>query len=142
MIRNYFKIAVRHIIRHKLFSAINILCLAIGITFSMIIGVYILNQENVNGNIKNVDNQYIVKSKWKVKEMGMDITTFGPLAKTAKEEYPDLVENYYRFNPVATVVSVGSDHFKENIAIGDTTLVTMYGFPVLYGNKEKAFANF
>ena len=71
----------------------------------------------------------------------MDITTFGPLAKTAKEEYPGIVENYFRFNPVATVVSVGNNHFKENIAICDTTLVSMYGFPALYGKQDKAFAN-
>ncbi len=141
MLKNYFKIAIRHLTRHKLFSLINILCLAIGITFSIIIGVYILNEESVNSNLKNVSNQYIIKSNWKVKEMGMDITTIGPLAKTMKEEYPSLVENYYRYNPVATVVSVGNNHFKENIAIGDTTLVSMYGFPVLYGNKEKAFTN-
>ncbi|HLK31220.1 MAG TPA: ABC transporter permease [Puia sp.] len=141
MIRNYFTIAIRHLMRHKLFSAINILCLAIGITFTMIIGVYVMNQQDVNQSIKDVRNQYLVKSKWKVKEMGMDITTFGPLAKMAKEEYPTLVENFYRYNPVATVVSVGINHFKENIAIGDTTLVSMYNLPVLYGNKEKAFTN-
>ncbi len=141
MIKNYLKIAIRHLTRHKLFSLINILCLAIGITFSIIIVVYILNEESVNSNLKNVSNQYIIKSNWKVKEMGMDITTIGPLAKTMKEEYPSFVENYFRYNPVATVVSVGNNHFKENIAIGDTTLVSMYGFPVLYGNKEKAFTN-
>ena len=141
MFKNYFKIATRHLARHKLFSLINIFCLSIGITFSIIIGGYILNEENVNGNIRNVGNQYIIKSGWKVKDMGLDFTTIGPLAKTAKEEYPNLVENYYRYNPVATVLSFGNNHFKENIAIGDTTLVSMYGFPVLYGNKEKAFAN-
>src|SRR5579871_1443648 len=141
MIRNYFTIAIRHLTRHKLFSAINILCLAIGITFTIIIGMYVMNQQEVNQSIKDVRNQYVVKSKWKVKEMGMDITTFGPLAKMAKEEYPTLVENFYRYNPVGTVVSVGNNHFKENIAIGDTTLVSMYNLPVLYGNKEKAFTN-
>ena len=67
----------------------------------------------------------------------MDITTIGPLAKTMKEEYPLFVENYFRYNPVATVVSVGNNHFKENIAIGDTTLVSMYGFPVFMAIKKK-----
>jgi putative ABC transport system permease protein len=141
MFKNYFKIATRHLARHKLFSLINIFCLAIGITFSIIIGTYILNEENVNSNINDLGNQYIIKSDWKIKNMGLDFTTIGPLAKAVKEEYPNLVENYYRYNPVATVLSVGDIHFKENIAIGDTTLVSMYGFPVLYGNKEKAFTN-
>ena len=141
MLKNYFKIAIRHLTRHKLFSVINILCLAIGITFSMTIGIYILNQEAVNSHLKNVENQYIIKSKWKTKDMGLDITTLGPLAKTLKTEYPNLVADYYRYNPVTNVVSAGDKYFKENIAIGDTTFVSMYGLPVLYGNPKQAFQN-
>ncbi|MEO8403902.1 MAG: ABC transporter permease [Chitinophagaceae bacterium] len=120
---------------------INILCLAIGITFSMLIGVYVLNQKTVNGQLKNVDNQYVLKSKWKIKGMGLDVTTIAPLGPELKEKYPNLVANYFRFNPVTNVVTVGEKNLKENIAICDTNLVSMYGFEVLKGNKEKAFAN-
>ena len=141
MFKNYFKIAIRHLTAHKLFSLINILCLAIGITFSIITGTYILNQGAVNSNLKNLENQYIIKSKWKTKDMGLDITTLGPLAKTLKTEYPNLVADYYRYNPVTNVVSAGDKHFKENIAIGDTTFVSMYGLPVLYGNPKQVFQN-
>lgn len=141
MFKNYFKIAIRHLTRHKLFSLINILCLSIGITFSIIIGVYVLNEEGVNGELKNVENQYIIKSKWKTKDMGLDITTLGPLAKTLRTEYPNLVADYYRYNPVTNVVSAGDKHFKQYIAIGDTTFVSMYGFPVLYGDPKQAFKN-
>src|SRR5690349_13545399 len=107
MIRNYFLIAIRHMTRHKLFSIINILCLAIGITFSMLIGVYILNQKNTNHDLKNYRQQYVIKSKWKVKDMGLPLTTVGPLAKTLKDQYPNLVANYFRYNPVTNVVSAG-----------------------------------
>jgi len=75
MFKNYLLIAWRHLTRHKLFSAINILCLSIGITFAMLIGVYILKQESVNKDIRNIDRQYVIKSKWKVKDMGLPITT-------------------------------------------------------------------
>jgi ABC-type antimicrobial peptide transport system permease subunit len=141
MLKNYFTIAVRHLLRHKFFSAINILCLAIGITFSLIIGIYVLGQYNINTSLKNVNNQYIVKSNWKVKEMGLDITTFGPLPKILKEEYPSLVANYYRYNPVTNVVSGGDKYFKEDIAIGDTGFISMYGFSVLYGNRQHPFTD-
>src|SRR5437868_18744 len=56
MFKNYFTIGFRHVLRHKFFSAINVLCLAIGITFSLIIGVYVLNQYNINASLKNVNN--------------------------------------------------------------------------------------
>jgi putative ABC transport system permease protein len=141
MFKNYFIIATRHLVRHKFFSAINILCLALGITFSLIIGIYVLNQYGINTSLKNVNNQYIIKSDWTVKEMGLDITTFGPLAKTLKEEYPGLVASYYRYNPVTNVVSAGDKAFKEDIAIGDTNFISMYDFPLLYGNKHQPFTD-
>lgn len=145
MLRNYLTIAIRHLAKHRLFSFITIFCLAIGITFSLIIGMYIFHQEDINTPLRDVNNLYIIKSNWKVKDQGLAFTTVGPLAKAAKEEYPALVRNYYRYNPVATAVTVrdgkGDDHFKAEIAIGDTTLVSMYGFPVLYGNKDNAFPN-
>lgn len=141
MLKNYIIVALRHLLRHKFFSAINILCLSIGITFSLIIGVYVINQYEVNGALKNVQRQYIVKSKWKIKDMGLDITTLGPLPKVLREEYPRLVAGYYRYNPVTNVVSAGDKFFKEDISIGDTSFISTYGFPLLEGNRQKPFAD-
>ncbi len=141
MLSNYLKIAWRNLWRNKGFSAINILCLSIGLTFSMLIGIYVLNQAGINGSIKNIGSQYVITSKWKQENMGLPTTTLGPLAKTIKDEYPGLVENYYRFDPVVNIVSVGDKHFRTQISVGDTTLVSMYGFPLLYGNPRRAFTN-
>ena len=141
MFKNYFTIALRHLTRHKLFSFINIFCLAIGIAFSIIIGVYVLNQVEVNKDLKNLSSQYLIKSKWKNANMGIEITTLGPLAKAMKDDYPGLIEDYYRFDPGANIVSVGDKHFREDISVGDTTFVSMFGFPLLYGNPKQAFIN-
>jgi len=136
MLQNYFKIAWRNLWKNKGFSIINIFCLALGITFSLLIGIYVLNAEGVNSGIRNIDNQYVIKSKWKEDNQGIPITTLGPLAKTMKDEYPNLVENYYRFDPVVNIISVGDKHFRTQIAVGDTTLVSMYGFPLAHGNPN------
>ncbi|HTD40223.1 MAG TPA: ABC transporter permease [Mucilaginibacter sp.] len=141
MLQNYIKIAWRNLWKNKGFSVINILCLALGITFSLLIGVYVLNEESVNSGIKNISDQYVIKSDWKQENLGASITTLGPLAKTIKDEYPNLIENYYRFDPVVNIVSVGDKHFRTQISVGDTTLVSMYGFPLLHGNPNQAFRN-
>jgi len=141
MLQNYFKIAWRNLWRNKGFSIINIFCLALGITFSLLIGIYVLNEESVNSGIKNIGDQYVIKSKWKQDNQGIPITTLGPLAKTMKDEYPGLVENYYRFDAVVNIISVGDKHFRTQIAVGDTTLVSMYGFPLAYGDPNRAFRN-
>ena len=68
----------------------------------------------------------------------------GPTAKTMKDEYPNLVANYYRFDPVVNIISVGDKAlFRTQIAAGDTTLVSMYGFPLAYhlGNPNRGFSS-
>ncbi|HEX9512967.1 MAG TPA: ABC transporter permease [Puia sp.] len=141
MLRNYLTIAYRHLTRHKLFSLINIFCLALGLTFSFLIGIYVLDEKSVNGDLRDIRQQYVLKSKWKQENMGSDITTLGPLAKTIQEEYPWLVAGYYRFDPVQNIVSSGDKHFRVNISAGDTGFISLYGFPLLHGNPYKAFRN-
>jgi hypothetical protein len=112
MLKNYILVALRQFSRHKMFSALNVFCLAIGISFCLLIGQYILHEASVNANLKNIHRQYFISSDWKEKNGGPDITTVGPLAKALKTNYPGLVSNYFRFNPVTNVVSSGDRYFK------------------------------
>jgi hypothetical protein len=58
MIRNYFKIAFRNIIRHKAFAAINIAGLAIGMTCSIFILLWVQNELSYDRFHKNADEIY------------------------------------------------------------------------------------
>ncbi|MEP6846479.1 MAG: ABC transporter permease, partial [Panacibacter sp.] len=139
MIKNYFKIAWRNIIKSRFYSVVNIIGLAAGIAFTLIIVSYVWSELQVNRNLKNADNQYIIQSKWKDPNLGIELTTLGPLAKELKERYPDLVANYYRWDGVTSNVSKGDKSFREGIQICDSTMFTMYGFTLLYGNPTTAF---
>jgi len=135
------RIAFRQFTRHKMFSALNVFCLAIGISFCMLIGQYIVHESSVNSIYKDVHQQYFLNSEWKVKNSGPAMTTVGALVKALKQNYSNLISDYYRFNPVVNVVSAGDQHFREDVSIGDTNLVSMYGLPLLYGNPNKAFTD-
>ena len=141
MLKNYILVALRQFSRHKLFTGLNIFCLTIGISFCMLMGQYILQERNINHNLKNIHQQYFITSEWKIKDTGPELTTIGPLAKALKQKYSDLVANYYRFNPLSTVVSAGEKNFKEDVSIGDTSLISIYGQPLLYEDPAHAFPN-
>ena len=136
MIRNYFKIAWRNLKKHRFYSAINILGLFSGLTFALLIGAYVWGELQINTSLNNADRQLILMSDWKDPNMGIDFTTTGPLAKRLKEDYPNLVENYYRWDGITSIISKGANSFREDIIIGDSTLYAMYGFKLLYGNKK------
>ncbi|NBB19886.1 FtsX-like permease family protein [Runella sp. CRIBMP] len=138
MLQNYFKIGWRNLRKNGIFTFINIFGLSVGLTFTLLIGSYVWNEWQVNADLRNIENQYIIQSKWKQPNMGIEITSLAPLAKTLKEQYPNLIENYYRFDGVSTTVSKGDKHFREDIQIGDSTLLTMYGIPLMHGDARTA----
>ncbi|MBX9781800.1 MAG: ABC transporter permease [Chitinophagaceae bacterium] len=138
MIKNYFKIAWRNITKHKFYSVVNIIGLFAGIVFALLIGVYVWQELQVNKNLRNHKRQYLLTTKSKDPNLGYELATFGPLAKRLKEDYPNLVANYYRYDGITSVVSKGDKHLREDIAIGDSTLLPMYGFKALYGDVNTA----
>ena len=138
MLKSYIKIAWRNLWKHKVFSLINILGLSIGIAFTLLIGAYVWGQLQVNHQLKNANNQYIILSKWKDPNLGNDITSIADLPKSLADNYPNLVANYYHFDGVSTNVSKGDMHYREAIQLGDSTLLKMYGFKLLDGDARTA----
>ncbi|MBS1602226.1 MAG: ABC transporter permease [Bacteroidetes bacterium] len=138
MFRHYYRIAIRHILRGGLYSFLNILCLSLGILIALLIGGYCWSEWRVNRDFTHADRQYILMSDWKDPNLGYPLATLGPLALALKENYPGLVANYYRQDGVTSAVSYGDKHFREGLQIGDSTMLTMYGFRLLYGNARTA----
>ncbi|WP_229213658.1 ABC transporter permease [Dyadobacter psychrotolerans] len=124
--------------KRRFFAFVTILGLSVGLTFTFLIAGFICGEIQVNLNLRNAENQYIIRSKWKNPDMGIDFASLGPLGKTLKENYPDLVANYYRFDGITVAVSKNEKHFREEIQTGDSTLLSMYGFPLLHGDPNTA----
>ncbi len=141
MFKNYFKIAWRNIIKSRFYSAINVIGLSTGIAFTLLIAAYVWSELQVNKNLKNADRQYIIQGKWKDPNLGYQFTTLGPLAKALKDNFPDLVANYHRWDGVTSNISKGDKVFRDDISICDSTLLSMYGFKLLYGNAATALHN-
>ncbi|MES2647250.1 MAG: ABC transporter permease [Bacteroidota bacterium] len=138
MLKNFITIAWRNLLKHKTFSVINVFGLSAGIAFSLLIGAFIWSEFQVNKDLKNNDRIYMVQSKWKDPNMGYDFSTLAPLAKALKTNYPQLVEEIYHHDGITSIVSKGEKHFSEGLQVGDASLLSMFGFPLLYGDAVTA----
>ncbi|RFZ95207.1 ABC transporter permease [Mucilaginibacter conchicola] len=136
MLYNYITIAWRNILKNKLFSFINIFGLSVGIAFTMLMAAYVWQEWSVNHDLRNADNQYIIQSKWKDPSQGYELTAIGDLPKALKEQYPNLVANYYHWDGVSSTVSKGDLHFRESLQVGDSTFLSMYGLKMLHGDAN------
>lgn len=138
MLKSYIKIAWRNLNNNRFYAVINVLGLSVSIAFTMLIAVFIWQQYSVNSALRNNDRQFIIQSEWKDPNMGIAFTSFGALAKELKTNYPNLVANYYRWDGITSNVSFADKHFREGIQVGDSTLLSMYGFSVIDGNPNTA----
>ncbi len=140
MLFHFLKIAARQLRKTPVFACINILGMAIGLTFVLLIGLYIYSEFQVNKELKNLDQQYILQSEWKKEGIGLPFTTLAPLPKALRDEYPHLVKDFYRIHGITSNISVGEKSFREEVQVGDPSLISMYGIPLLEGD-EKAMTN-
>jgi putative ABC transport system permease protein len=138
MLKNYFKIAWRNIVKHRFYSFVNIVGLFTGITFALLIGAYVWQELQVNKELRNYKQQFFLQTQWKDDAQSGAITTFAPLAKRLKEEYPNLIVNFYRWDGITSGVTKGDKSFREDIQLGDSTLLSMFGFELLHGDKQTA----
>ncbi len=60
MIRNYFKIALRNLLKYKFISFINLFGLTVGLTCCLLITTNVLNELSYDRYNKNADNVYRV----------------------------------------------------------------------------------
>lgn len=140
MLKNYFIIALRNLWRHKSLAVINIVGLALGLAFALIVGVYVWGELQVNKDIKDKDRTYIILSDWTPKEMGMDICVPPLVPKLLKTNYPDLVESFCRLGATSANISNGKNTFFENIMMADTNVFETFGLQLSHGNTKTALS--
>ena len=121
MLKNYFKIAWRNLLRNKAFSFINILGLSIGISVCFIIMLYVQDELSYDKFNVKADRTYRIAFKatmngGKINESNI----MPPVAAAVKREYPE-VEEATRLNENGqTKVTYNNKTFKEKkLAIVD-----------------------
>jgi putative ABC transport system permease protein len=70
MIRNYLKIALRNLLKHKFISAINLFGLTVGISCCLLILAYILHELSYDKYNKQANNIYRVEDAFYNAETG------------------------------------------------------------------------
>lgn len=139
MIKNYFKIAWRNLLGNKLYSAINIGGLAMGLAACLLIVFYVVDELSYDRYNTNADRIYRVNEDLKLGDNKVQYAvTMPPLAQTLKREFPG-VENAVRIRKASISIKKGDEYLVENDAVfTDPSVFDVFTLPLLYGNKDSA----
>ena len=138
MLKNFFKIAWRNLLRNKAFSFINISGLAVGMAAAILILLWIQNEMSHDRFHKKIDRIYTLNNRDKFNG-AMWAWNWTPkiLAPTLKQDYPD-VEEAVRTTRCSFLMSIGDKHLNEAGCFTDPSFLKVFSFPLTEGNVTTA----
>ncbi len=140
MIINILKITFRNFIKYRTYSLLNILGLATGITSTILISLYVIDELSYDKFWENSDNIHRVVIDFKGPEGNFDFARTAPLiGPTLKDEIPEIQE-FNRFNGGWPVLVKNEDvnFYEENIFFTDPNVFDLFSFDFIYGDKNDA----
>lgn len=141
MIKNYLKIAFRHLRKSKGFSAINIIGLAIGMASAMLILLWIQNEMSHDRFHEKIDRLFTLNNR---DHFNGDLWAWSSTPKimgpTLKKDYPE-VEEFTRTSNDVFLLTVGEKHLNVQGYFTDPGFLTMFSYPLLQGNARTALNN-
>jgi putative ABC transport system permease protein len=140
MFKNYFKIAIRNLWRNKIFTAINVFGLAIGITTCLLIMLFVENELGYDRFNKKADRIVRVVFRGFIQgEKMKEAMAMPPVAKTMKADYPEVQEATRIRKAGYPRISMGDKVFKENsFAYVDSNFFQVFTLPFLKGDPKTA----
>ena len=141
MLRNYFLIALRNLRKNKVFSLINILGLAVGLSCCLLIAAYVRDETGYDKYPMEADNIYRVN----LGVIGNSLASYpsvdigvGPGMKAA---YPE-IKAYTRLERYGGIFGqYGVKQFKEDqLAFVDSNFFEVFTLPFLDGNPHTALS--
>jgi len=141
MLTNYFKVAYRVMFRNKIFSAINVSGLALGITGALLLFLWIEKEFSYDQFHANKDRIY--KAWNRATENGQincwDVTP-RILAPTLKEEFifVESAVSYATWGSKQLFTVSETRLIKTSGAYTDPAFLTMFSFPLLKGDANRA----
>ena len=140
MFRNYLTIALRNIIRHKLYSSINITGLAVGLTAVIFVILFVRDELSYDKWIPGTQNLY----RLEVTITGADrpplpiaVTPF-PMPEAMRDEVPG-VTGMTRFMSEPMTLANGDRIFPERVNVVDPGFFKLIPLPLVTGDPGTVF---
>jgi putative ABC transport system permease protein len=142
MIKSYLTIALRNIVRHKLYSFINIAGLAVGLACLILIILFVRDELSYDKWIPGSDKLYRVEITFHVPDRPDIILsqTSMPLPLAMKDQIPE-VKAATRLALETPAITVGDRQFTDKVAVVDPNFLQVVPLPLVSGDPRAALAN-
>ena len=140
MIKNYFKIALRNLLRYKLYSLMNVLGLSIGLTVCMLIVMYVRDELSYDRFHSDFDRIYRVVNYLKLDANSNFAGTAPLLAPTLKNDFPQIEKAARLFRFSGNIRSSDRQFQEHNFFFGDADILKIISMTWKQGDPVSALS--
>ena len=129
---SYLKTAIRNLARHRIYSVINIIGIAIGLAFCILTFLFVQNEWTYDTFHENADNIYLVSP-------GASGVSPDPLGPAIAEAFPAMQTVRVYHSPYLTG-KIGTEDriFEAHVGFADPNFFDIFSFPILHGDPAQA----
>src|SRR5580692_660358 len=139
MLKNYFLVAWRNMVRNKVFSGINILGLALGMTCSLLIMLWVQDERGVDGFHVNGPQLYQVYERdFFDGKINAEFPTQGLMAEELKKQIPEVQYASSLEGNTANTFEAGNKIAKMSGSFAGADFFTMFSYPLIQGTPKTA----
>ncbi|MCW3074565.1 MAG: hypothetical protein JWP69_1634 [Flaviaesturariibacter sp.] len=136
MIRSYFKVAFRYLAKHKGYTIINVLGLAVGIACCILVMLFVRSEWSFDRFHSKADR---IHRAWLQEfyqgEIFNSAATPIPLGPTLQGALPD-AEAICRAAPLRPMVTYNNNTFSESVAMVDSNFFNVFDFGLKTGERQ------
>lgn len=142
MLKNYLRIAIRNLLKYRIFSLFNIIGLATGITACLFITLYVKYQKSYDTFYE--DSNQIYRVRWERHSQKGDEIKFASacpaVGYTLQENFPE-IENYACCYKAQGVFSYREQIFKEeHVFWAQNSYLNLFSFEFVQGDSKEALS--
>lgn len=142
MWKNYLKIAWRNLLKHKTYSLLNTLGLAIGLSCFLLIALFVVSELSYDRYNEKANRIYRINSDIRIGGNEMKIpATADVMGELLKKDYPE-VENYTRIYTYGgrKLIKKANTFLDEKQAYVDSTFFNIFTLPAIEGSTKNALS--
>lgn len=141
MIKNYIKVALRSLMRHKGYTFINIFGLSVGIAAATLILLYSESELSYDRMHSQAENTFLLY-KQRITPTGTQDTydTWAPTLDAMMADYPEL-EGGARLVDNPLWLQVGEQRFLEQAILTDNSFLSVFDYELEEGNRDEVLNN-
>ena len=138
MLKNYFTVALRNLLRNKIYAFINIAGLSIGLACAMLIILYVKDEVSYDRFHKNANNIYRIVTQGINKDGGKgrkDPNTGYLQGPRFAQNVPE-IEHFVRVQSGNESIKTGTEVKDQDLLRVDSSFFDVFSFPLVSGNRH------